>query len=130
VNGETRVRGAAVIAVVAGAAGSVGLTLYAGRHNPSRLLMTLFAMWVVSPFAALILAAMVAKSWSILTRATLYWLMLVVTLSSLVIYGVVALGPPRGAFAFVVVPPASWLVMGMVLPMAVLLSRRRSGRGD
>ena len=115
---------AGLIAVLAGAVGSVGLMLHAGRNNPSRLLLVLFALWVLSPFVALVLADMVSKRWSVLTRAALYTVMLVLTVGSLVAYGVVALGPPRPkpAFVFVVVPPASWLLIGIVLPIAALIS--------
>ncbi len=117
---------AALIAVLAGAVGSVGLMLHAGHRNPSRLLLVLFALWVLSPFIALVLANMVSKRWSVLTRATLYTMMLVLTVGSLAIYGDVALGPPRpkAAFVFVVVPPASWLLIGIVLPIAALISGR------
>ena len=87
-------RAAALIAVLAGAAGSVGLMLHAGRHNDSQILLVLFALWVLSPFIALVLAHVVSKRWSVLTRATLYSVMLVLTLGSLAIYGDVALGPP------------------------------------
>jgi len=106
--------------------------LRAGRHNSSRILLVLFALWVLSPFVVLVLANMVSKRWSVLTRATLYSVMLVLTLGSLAIYGDVALGPPRAqtAFVFVVVPPASWLLIAIVLPTAALLSGRRSRRGD
>ena len=123
---------AALIAVLAGAVGSVGLMLHAGHRNPSRLLLVLFALWVLSPFIALVLANMVAKHWSVLTRATLYTVMLVLTVGSLAIYGDVALGPPRtkGAFVFVVVPPASWLLIAIVVPIAALISGRPSRRGD
>ena len=85
---------AALIAVLAGAVGSVGLMLRAGHRNPSRLLLVLFALWVLSPFIALVLANMVSKRWSVLTRATLYTVMLAIAVGSLAIYGDVALGPP------------------------------------
>ena len=122
------IHGSALIAVLAGAVGSVGLMLHAGRNNPSRLLLVLFALWVLSPFLALVLANMVSKRWSVLTRATLYTVMLLLTVGSLAAYGVVALGPPRPktAFAFVVVPPASWLLIGIVLTIAALVSGRPS----
>lgn len=99
-------RGAALIAVLAGAGGSVGLMLRVGRHNDSRILLVLFAIWVLSPFVALVVANAVSKRWSVLTRATLYGVMLILPLGSLVIYGNVALGPPRAkpAFLFLVVP--------------------------
>src|SRR5258708_28665132 len=117
-------RTAALIAVLAGAAGSVGLMLYVGRRNNSRILLLLFALWVLSPFVALILADVVSKRWSVLTRAALYDMMLVLTLASLAIYARVAFGPPRAqaAFAFVVVPPASWLLIALVVPIAARIS--------
>ena len=120
-------RAVALIAVAAGAVGSVGLMLRAGRSTP-RLLLVLFVIWVLSPFVALARANIVSKRWSVLTRATLYCVTLVITLSSLAIYGELVL-PPAGsprAFVFVVVPPGSWLLMAIVLPLAALSSRRRS----
>ncbi len=126
-------RAAALIAVLAGAAGSVGLMLHAGhRINSPGILRVLFALWVLSPFVVLVLANVVSKRWSLLTRATLYSLMLVLTLGSLAIYGDVALGPPRAktAFAFVVVPPASWLLIAILVPIAALISGRLSCRRD
>jgi len=121
-------RAAALTAVLAGAVCSVGLMLYAGRRNNSRLLLVLFALWVLSPFVVLVFANVVLKRWPVLTRATLYSLMLVLTVGSLAAYGVVALGPPRAkaAFVFVVVPPASWLLIAIVVSIAALISGRRS----
>jgi hypothetical protein len=125
-------RAAALIAMLAGSVGSVGLMLHAGRRNNSRILLLLFALWVLSPFMALVWANVVSKRWSVLTRATLYSVMLVLALGSLAIYADVALGPPRAkaAFAFVVVPPASWLLIAIVVPIAELISGRMSRRGD
>jgi hypothetical protein len=125
-------RAAALIAVLAGAAGSLGLMLHAGRRNDSRILLVLFTIWVLSPFVALVLADVVSNRWSVLTRATLHSLMLVLTLGSLAIYGDAALGPPRAktAFVFVVVPPASWLLIAIAVPIAALISGRLSRRSD
>jgi hypothetical protein len=125
-------RRAALIAVLAGSVGSVGFMLHAGRRNHSRILLVLFALWVLSPFMGLLLASVVSKRWSVLTRATLHVVMLVLTLGSLAIYGDVALGPPRAktATVFVVVPPASWLLIASVVPLAALIAGRLSRRGD
>jgi hypothetical protein len=125
-------RTAALIALPAGAAGSIGLMLRAGHRNPSRVLLILFAIWVLSPFVALLFAIMVSKDWSVLTRATLYGVVLVLTVTSLAIYGDAALGPPRmkTAFVFVVVPPASWLLIAITISIAALISRRRSTRSS
>lgn len=125
-------RTAALIALPAGAAGSIALMLRAGHRNPSRVLLILFTIWVLSPFVALVFAIIVSKSWSVITRATLYAVVLVLTVTSLAIYGDVALGPPRtkAAFAFVVVPPVSWLVIAISTSIAALISSRRAHRSN
>ncbi len=127
-----RLRAAALIAVLAGAGGSAGLMLRAGRRNDSRILMVLMAIWVLSPFMAIAWANLVSKRWPVLTRVTLYSVTLVLTLASLAVYGVDALRPPRAqaAFVFVVVPPASWLLIAIVVPIAALISGRLSRRSD
>ena len=124
-------RAVAIIVAVVGAVGSVALTLYVGRHNPSRILLSLFVIWVLSPFVALVCASAVSKRWPVLTRATLYGVMLVLTLGSLAIYGDVAFGPARAtpAFAFLVVPLVSWLFIAVALAVAALISRRLARQG-
>jgi hypothetical protein len=122
----------ALTAVVAGAGGSVGLMLWVGHRNPSRVLLVLFAIWDLSPFVALLLANKVSKRWSVLTRATLYGVMLILTLGSLAFYGDVVWRPrPQPAFVFLVVPLGSWLLMTIVVAVGALisgrLSRRRAG---
>lgn len=119
---------AALIAVLGGAVGSVGFTLRAGQRNPSRLLIVLFVIWVLSPFATLVFLNFISKDWSVMTRATVYSVMLVLSLASLAIYGRVALGPPRAktAFVFVVVPPLSWLLMVLGVSVAAFVSRKHS----
>jgi phosphate/sulfate permease len=125
-------RGAAFIAALAGAVGAVALTLRAGRHNNSRFLVALFVIWVLSPFIALLLAAAISKSWSVLTRATLYSVTLITTLASLAIYRDNVLRPPKSkaAAVFLVVPLASWLLIAIAVPLAALISGRRSPRSD
>jgi len=126
-------RAVSLIGVVAGAAGSVGLMLRAGYRDGSAIpvvLLILFSGWVLSPYMGLVLADIVSKRWSYLTRATLQGLMVIVSLCSLAIYGNVAFSPPRPqpAFMFLVVPSGSWLLMITVVPIAAFLSRRQ-GRG-
>ena len=82
-------------AVVAGAVVSVGLMLRAGRSTPS-LLLVLFVIWILSPFVALRWAIIVSKRWSVLTRATLYCVTIIITLGSPTIYGGV-ISPPAGS---------------------------------
>ncbi len=125
-----RLRAVALIAVVAGAVGSLGFMLRAGRSTP-RFLLALFVVWVLSPFVALAWANQVSKRWSVLTQTTLYGVTLFLTLGSLAIYGELVQRPAGSpnAFVFVAVPPASWLLMAIAVPMAALISRRLSRRG-
>ena len=124
----TILRRAGLMAVMAGAVGSVGLTLYTGRGNSSRFLMILFVLWVLAPFLGLALADRISKQWAVVTRATLYCVMLVLTVGPLAIYADVAFGPPRAqtAFAFLVVPLVSWLMMAVVVPTAAWILGRRT----
>lgn len=126
-----RLRTAAIVATVAGAAGSVALTLYAGRNNQHVFLTALFVVWVLSPFAALLRAAVVARRWLPLTEMSLYSVMLVLPFASLTIYAADVFGPPhpQAAFVFVIVPPVSWLVLAIVVPTSALLARRLSRKG-
>ena len=118
-------RASARIALVVGALGSLGFMLQAGRSTP-RLLLVGFIFWVLSPFVGLAWADKRSQGWSALTRVTLYWVTLVITLGSLAYYGQI-LSPPAGsprAAVFVAVPPASWLLMTLALLIAALISRR------
>jgi hypothetical protein len=92
----------------------------------------LFAAWVLSPFIAAVVAHVVSKRWSVLTRVTLSVVMLVLTLGSLVIYGITAFGHPRAkvGFVFLVVPLASWLLAAIAVPIAAFISGRLSRRGE
>lgn len=122
-----RLRAVALFAVLLGAAGSVGFTLFAGQKSP-RFLLALFILWVLSPFTALAWAGLISKRWSVSLRATLYALMLVITLGSLAVYADDARAHrmPQAAFVYVAVPPASWLLLVTALPAAAFLSGRRS----
>jgi len=118
----------AQIALVVGAAASLGFMFRAGQHTP-RLLLILFTIWVLAPFAALFWANSVSRHWSIPTRTTLYCVMLIVTLGSLAIYGeLLDIRPPgsANAFLFVAVPPASLVFITIMVGVSALLSGRQS----
>jgi len=124
-------RAVSLIVVVVGAVGSLVLMFRAGQRTP-RLLLVLFTIWVLSPFAALLWAHIVSRRWSIVTRVTLYCVTLVVALGSLAIYSELINLKPSGsanAFLFVAVPPASWVFMAILIPMAAFISGRLSHRG-
>jgi hypothetical protein len=126
----TVLRRVAVISAPAGAACSVALMLHAGRRQQSRVLVLLFAIWVVSPFIAALIANSVSKRSPVGTRATLYVLMVLLTLGSLAIYGGVAFEyvKAKAGFVFLVVPFGSWLLIAAVVA-AAMISAKQSGRG-
>ncbi|HEX6899723.1 MAG TPA: hypothetical protein VF789_08420 [Thermoanaerobaculia bacterium] len=122
-------RAAALIAVVAGAGGSLGLMLYAGRRTP-RFLLFLFVIWVLSPFVAILGTSRHSKRWPAVTRAAFYWSAIIVSLGSLAVYGGIIDLKPAGsanAFLYVAVPPASLVFMVIVVGVAALMSRRVAG---
>jgi hypothetical protein len=120
-------RRAALVATVAGAAGSAVFMFMVGRHNQSTVLMGLFTVWVLAPFAGLGIADRRSRNWPAAARTALQGVMLVVALGSLLIYGTVALGPPRPkpAAFFLMVPLDSWLLAVVTVVLVARASRRR-----
>ena len=122
-------RATALVAVLIGAAASFGFMLRVGHRNPSRLLVALFTVWVLSPFVALVWGHIASKRWPLFARKMLYSVMLVLALASVAIYGDVALGAPKAkpAFAFLAVPLASWLVLAVVVALVARLTGKSIG---
>jgi len=112
-------RAAAISLMLAATVTSVALTLYQGRHNSSLLLVTLFALWVASPFVGAVLANRVAGAWEATARKVLYVVMLILAVGSVAVYCDVVFGPPRpqSASYFLMTPLLSWLLVAM--PIAV-----------
>jgi hypothetical protein len=122
-------RTATLVASLTGALGSLGLLFHASRTRPP-LLMALFVIGVLSPFVAIVFTRVVSRRWTVPTQVTLCIVTLVIALSSLAVYLNDALRPRRAqaAFVYIVVPMASWLVLAIVIPVAVFISRRQSHR--
>ena len=118
-----------LIAAFLGAVGSLTLTFLAGQHQRSKILLLLFAVWVLSPFVVVVFALRTSKRWAIISQASLYTMTLALTVCSLTIYGAVTLGYVRAkiGFVFLAMPLVSWLVMAIVFAAAVLLSRKLPG---
>lgn len=115
-------RTTALIALVLGALGSLCFVINAGRNNISILLPALFVIWVLSPFIAFLIANFISKRWSFLTRKTIYWLMLIVTVGSLIFYSAFNAPGTKRTFIFLIVPLMSWLL----IIISILVSRRLS----
>jgi len=115
----------ALVVMLFGAVASLCFVINAGRNNNSILLRALFVIWTLSPFVAFLFADTISRRWPFLKRITLYWLMLVVTLGSLVCYsGAFNTSKTKPAFIFLIVPLISWLLMIIVILVAQRLLRR------
>jgi hypothetical protein len=93
------------------------LTTYAGvRVGSPAVLRLLFAVWVFSPFAAIMTGLAISESWRPPMRVALYAVTLVTAAGSSLAYAYFALGYARPATAaFVLIPPASWLFAAVAL---------------
>ena len=120
-----RLHTVAQTASVVGAVGAVALTLYAGRGNGLPFLMVLMAGWVFAPFFGYALATRLATRWPTSARTALDVAILLIAIASLAVYISDVAGPPhvRRATVYVAVPIVSWLLMLVVVPVAVFLTR-------
>jgi len=109
----------ALIVLLMGVIGSFSLVLYNGRNNKSILLISLFVLWVLSPFVAFLIADKVSIRWTDTIRKTLYIIILALTLVSLLSYsGLLIPAGTKTAFVFLVVPLISWVVIAIFLLIA------------
>jgi hypothetical protein len=112
---------------VVGAICAVGLTTYAGARVGSPLaLRLLFAVWVCSPFAALLTGRAMSESWRSSMRAALHKVTLLIGSGSSLAYVYFALGATRPATAaLVLTAPASWLFAAVALGTTALFFLRK-----
>lgn len=116
----------ALIALVIGAAGSMAFWIRAAQHPPP-LIIVLFVVWLLSPFVVLGIGHVVAKRWAPSTQAALYWVTLLVTVASILIYAdnAVAHRTAHPAFVYVAVPPVSWLASAVAIGLGAWIARRK-----
>lgn len=121
-------RSAALIAVVIGAVGSVGLLRHAQEHPPP-LIVVLFVGWVIAPFALLGIANLGSRKWPAGVRRVLYIVTLAITALSLVIYidDNFAHRTMHRAEVWVAVPPGSVIISGLVVGLAAWQARGNHG---
>ena len=126
VSKDDRLRVVALIAVLLGAVGSMGLFFHAIKHPPL-VILVLFVVWILAPYVVFLWATVISKRWTALTRTTLYSVMIVVTIGSLAVYVRDAIKPRKSqpAAVYVLVPPASGLLAVIAVSIAALRSRTR-----
>ena len=121
----TFLRTVALILLVVGAVGSLYFMFNASRNQKSIILTALFTCWILSPFLGLFLADKFAKRWTVKVRAFFYWLMIILTIVSLVGYsGALNTPTTKNAFVFLVIPFISWLLITISFLSALRLSRK------
>ena len=117
-------RTTAIIILFAGGVVSAWLTCDTGQGNRSLLLKSLFLIWILSPFIALIRLYTVSMQWSPLRRGLLYNLMLFVALVSMVAYsGEWNLPGMKPAFLFLTIPMLCWVLI--ILAYFIVNFRKR-----
>ena len=115
----------AIIFAFIGAIGSLYFMFRAGRNQKSILLMVLFTGWVLSPFLGMLWATKTSNRWIIPARESIYWLMIILAIGSLVAYsGSLLPSGTKTAFIFLVAPFTSWFV----IVIGILISRRLSAK--
>lgn len=118
-------RTVALILLGLGAVGSLYFMFKAGSDQKSILLLGLFTVWVLSPFAGLLFAYRLSKRWTEQMANRLYRAIILLTTASVIVYSrMFPLLPTPPAFPFLAIPFLSWLAIVSLL----LLSRRHTQR--
>jgi hypothetical protein len=125
-----RLRPLAMSICVVAAIVSLACMYRVGHGNRSVILMLLFTVWVASPFVGLLIGALKSGTWPARSRSVLHGIMLIVSLLAILVYNIVAFGPPRPqpAFAFLMVPLGSWCLVVVVIVINWCMGGARSQR--
>ncbi len=122
---QSILRTTALIVALVGAVGSLYFMFSAGRKQNSIILLALFTAWVLSPFVGLFISNKISNRWTVPTRTLLYWLMIAITISSLVAYsGAFNTPETKNAFIFIIFPIISWFLIVTVF----LIARKSSNK--
>ena len=116
---------AALTSIFLGLLGSLYFMFNAGNSQKSIILIGLFTFWVASPFAGLFIFNRISNKWSTSIREPIYWLMIILTIITVVAYsGVLKSLNTKPAFMFIVVPFISWLSIATFF----LIAKRKLNR--
>jgi FtsH-binding integral membrane protein len=122
---QNLLRTMALTILLVGSIGSLYFMFNAGSNQKSIVLLGLFTAWVLSPFVGLFVANRIFTHWAVTTRQLIYWLMVALTIVSLIAYsGALTPSNTKPAFIFLVIPFLSWLVILTALLVAKRLSRK------
>ena len=133
-NGEKRydlagLRSAALVALLFGAVGSIGLLRHAKEHPPP-LLLAGFVIWILAPFGLLGVANLRSIAWPVSVRTVLSITTLLVTIASVAIYvdDNIKHRTAHPAFVWVLVPPAAIIISAIAVGTAAWQARNRNSK--
>lgn len=107
-----------IIVLMIGAIVSLSFMFFAGKNNNSIVLMGLFTVWVLSPFA--VLFAAIRKPFS--SPKQLNYLAPIISFGSITFYMLAYFFPGKTpAFIFLIIPFISWTAIAIV----TLLNKRK-----
>ena len=118
-------RTTALIVALVGAVCSLYFMFSAGRKQNSIILLGLFTAWALSLFVGLFISNKISNSWTVPARRFLYWLIIVLTIGSLIVYsGAFNTPETKNAFIFLIFPMISWFLIVTVFLIARKLSNK------
>lgn len=126
---RNRARAISFATSIVGGIASVAMLISSGKNNAAiPMLVVMFVLWVSFPFFVLAWATFASTRWVVAMRTTVYALTLMITATSLAIYGWRLLRPPAttGAFVFVIVPPVACVVFAIVMIIAARVARKQA----
>ena len=125
ISNQNFLRTVALTITLIGAVGSLFFMFNAGRNQNSIILLGLFTAWVLSPFFGLFIVNKISSRWAAPARASLYWLMIILTIGSVVAYsGVFIPHDTKNAFIFLVAPLAAWVLIVTTFLIARKISNK------
>jgi len=124
-------RSVALIVLVFGAIGSIGLLRRAQQHPPP-IVVAGFIVWVLAPFVLLGIANILSARWTRTLRVTLFVVTMFVTAASLAIYidDSIAHRTAKPAFVYVAFPPVAVLLSVVVIGVAALAAKKRGAENS
>jgi hypothetical protein len=98
----------------------------ASQHQQSIFLISAFTLWLLLPFVGLLWIHKMAATWPLRQKTQLQWIMVIVAISSLIVYAF-RLKPQNAkpAFTFLVFPFVSWVIIIIFLSILRMTSGRK-----
>ena len=122
---QNLLRTTALIVSLVGAVGSLYFMFSAGREQKSIILLGLFTAWILSPYIGFFILNKISNRWTVPARRLFYWLIIVLTIGSLVAYsGSFNTPETKNAFAFLIFPMILWFLIVTVFLIARKISNK------